>query len=103
MSTGLANSTPAPDAIPSGVTRKPRTLVLCFDGTADEYSNNVTNVIKLYSLLRKDKAEEQLCYYQVSTPLSSFQHSYLFVGRNRNVLCAGCRQSCLPMGCNDPG
>jgi uncharacterized protein (DUF2235 family) len=38
--------------------------VLCFDGTSNEYGNNVTNVIKLYSLLRKDRAEEQLCYYQ---------------------------------------
>jgi uncharacterized protein (DUF2235 family) len=82
---------PAPNATPSEVTRKPRTLVLCFDGTSNEYGNKVTNVIKLYSLLRKDKVEEQLCYYQVSAPFYSFQHSYVFVGGNRNVLCARCR------------
>ncbi|KAI0262681.1 hypothetical protein BGY98DRAFT_928937 [Russula aff. rugulosa BPL654] len=69
MSTGPSNSSPAPDATPS-VTRKPRagTLVLCFDGTLNEYGNNVTNEIKLYSLLRKDKVEEQLCYCQVTLP-----------------------------------
>ncbi|KAI0248360.1 hypothetical protein BJV78DRAFT_1131681 [Lactifluus subvellereus] len=46
------------------MTRKPRTLVLCFDGTADEYGPRNTNVVKLYSLLKKDKVEDQLCYYQ---------------------------------------
>ncbi|KAI0275275.1 hypothetical protein BC834DRAFT_921341 [Gloeopeniophorella convolvens] len=44
--------------------RKPRTIVLCFDGTTNEYGPNNTNVVKLYSLLRKDKVEDQLCYYQ---------------------------------------
>lgn len=46
------------------VSRQPRTLVLCFDGTTNEYDGTNTNVVKLYSLLRKDKVEEQLCYYQ---------------------------------------
>lgn len=43
---------------------KPRTLVLCFDGTTNQYDGTNTNVVKLYSLLRKDKADEQLTYYQ---------------------------------------
>ena len=72
MPTDPSSSTPALDATPSGATRKPRTLVLCFDGTSNEYGNKVTNVIKLYSLLKKDKVEEQLCYYQVSAPFYSF-------------------------------
>ncbi|KAI0293299.1 hypothetical protein B0F90DRAFT_1643195 [Multifurca ochricompacta] len=46
------------------VARKPRVLVLCFDGTSKEYNDKNTNVIKLYSLLKKDKEEDQLCYYQ---------------------------------------
>ena len=50
------------------VTQTPRKLVLCFDGTADQYDGDATNVVKLYSLLAKDKVEEQLCYYQVSAP-----------------------------------
>lgn len=44
--------------------RKPRTLVLCFDGTANEFNKRNTNVVKLYSILRKDNPKSQLCYYQ---------------------------------------
>ncbi|TFY67871.1 hypothetical protein EVJ58_g1350 [Rhodofomes roseus] len=40
-----------------------RTLVMCFDGTADQYNGKNTNVVKLYSLLKKEHPE-QLCYYQ---------------------------------------
>ncbi|KAH9080201.1 hypothetical protein EDB83DRAFT_2503382 [Lactarius deliciosus] len=46
--------------------RKPRTLVLCFDGTANEFSERNTNVVKLYSILKKDSPKSQLCYYQES-------------------------------------
>jgi hypothetical protein len=66
------------------VYRKPRTLVLCFDGTSNEFSERVgqlsiaaldvaylvdvttqnTNVVKLYSILKKDDPKSQLCYYQ---------------------------------------
>jgi uncharacterized protein (DUF2235 family) len=70
MPTGPSNSTPAPATYSK--TRKPRTLVLCFDGTTNTYGNNNTNVVKLYSLLKKDKVEDQLCYYQVSAPFSCF-------------------------------
>ncbi|KAI0250935.1 hypothetical protein BJV78DRAFT_1275572 [Lactifluus subvellereus] len=44
--------------------RKPRTLVLCFDGTANEFNHCNTNVVKLYSILKKDRPDLQLCYYQ---------------------------------------
>ncbi|KAI9465065.1 hypothetical protein BJY52DRAFT_762429 [Lactarius psammicola] len=44
--------------------RKPRTLVLCFDGTSNEFSKRNTNVVKLYSILKKDSPKSQLCYYQ---------------------------------------
>ncbi|KAH9028348.1 hypothetical protein EDB85DRAFT_1970652 [Lactarius pseudohatsudake] len=44
--------------------RRPRTLVLCFDGTANEFSKRNTNVVKLYSILKKDSPKSQLCYYQ---------------------------------------
>ncbi|KAH9891558.1 hypothetical protein C8Q73DRAFT_650292 [Cubamyces lactineus] len=44
---------------------KPRTLILCFDGTAEQYDGDNTNVVKFYSLLKKDDDNtEQLCYYQ---------------------------------------
>jgi hypothetical protein len=71
MPTGPSNSIPAPVAplnSTSGGDRKPRTLILCFDGTANSYNASVTNVVKLYSLLSKDKVEDQMCYYQVSAP-----------------------------------
>ncbi|KAN0111562.1 Uncharacterized alpha/beta hydrolase domain (DUF2235) domain containing protein [Russula decolorans] len=49
---------------PAGSHRKPRTLILCFDGTTDQYDDTNTNVVKLYSLFKKDSAHEQICYYQ---------------------------------------
>ncbi|KAF5380658.1 hypothetical protein D9757_007007 [Collybiopsis confluens] len=42
----------------------PRTLVLCFDGTSNEYDSTNTNVVKFFSLLKKDNTDGQLCYYQ---------------------------------------
>ena len=88
MTTSPSSSTTVP-ALPSK--RKTRTIVLCFDGTSNEYDDTVrvfpfpsslekiivschrdvpqnTNVVKLYSILKKDKVEDQVCYYQVSTP-----------------------------------
>ncbi|KAI0712063.1 hypothetical protein C8Q76DRAFT_733337 [Earliella scabrosa] len=45
--------------------RTPRTLILCFDGTSNQYDGDNTNVVKFYSLLRKDDDfDQQLCYYQ---------------------------------------
>ncbi|KAF8264756.1 hypothetical protein EI94DRAFT_1805354 [Lactarius quietus] len=44
--------------------RKPRTLVFCFDGTINEFSKGNTNVVKLYSILKKDDPKPQLLYYQ---------------------------------------
>ncbi|KAI0030542.1 hypothetical protein K488DRAFT_53987 [Vararia minispora EC-137] len=46
------------------VARKPRTIVLCFDGTSNEYGTHNTNVVKFFSLLKKDRTDEQICYYQ---------------------------------------
>ncbi|KAI6044772.1 hypothetical protein EDC04DRAFT_261600 [Pisolithus marmoratus] len=43
---------------------KPRTLVLCFDGTRDKFDGDNTNVVKLFALLERDKWNEQRCYYQ---------------------------------------
>ncbi|TFY66446.1 hypothetical protein EVG20_g4650 [Dentipellis fragilis] len=54
---------PKPNGTPVMV-RKPRTIVLCFDGTANEYDETNTNVVKFFSLLKKDCNDDQLCYYQ---------------------------------------
>ncbi|KAH7909231.1 hypothetical protein BJ138DRAFT_1011235 [Hygrophoropsis aurantiaca] len=45
------------------IERKPRRLVLCFDGTAGQYDATNTNVVKFFSLLKKD-TDSQLNYYQ---------------------------------------
>src|SRR5512134_424340 len=39
-----------------------RNLVLCCDGTANEFARNNTNVVKLYSVLRHDP-QTQATYY----------------------------------------
>lgn len=44
--------------------RNSRTLVLCFDGTADQYDAENTNVVRLFSLLQKGNNSSQLVYYQ---------------------------------------
>ncbi|KAF9533195.1 hypothetical protein CPB83DRAFT_846025 [Crepidotus variabilis] len=44
--------------------RSPRILVLCFDGTSNEYDTNNTNVVKFFALLKKGDRKEQLCFYQ---------------------------------------
>lgn len=51
------------DAGGSEVSRKPKVLVATFDGTAGSYDAMNTNVVKFFSLLKKDM-DSQLCYYQ---------------------------------------
>lgn len=42
-----------------------RTLIVCFDGTGDQFDNDNSNVVKFLSLLKKDNRSKQLVYYQV--------------------------------------
>ncbi|KAG8945473.1 hypothetical protein FRC04_000758 [Tulasnella sp. 424] len=45
--------------------RKGRTLILCFDGTGNQFRDDKnTNVVLLFSLLERNKPKEQLVYYQ---------------------------------------
>jgi hypothetical protein len=46
-------------------THERRTLVLCFDGTGDEFDADNSNVVNLCSMLKKDEKEKQMVYYQV--------------------------------------
>ncbi|KAF8586209.1 hypothetical protein K439DRAFT_1387499 [Ramaria rubella] len=41
-----------------------RTLVLCFDGTGDQFDIDNSNVVLLFSMLKKDDTKKQMCYYQ---------------------------------------
>ena len=47
------------------VKRKPKNLVICCDGTGNEISENISNVLKLYRTLRKTGKTEphQLVFY----------------------------------------
>ena len=42
-----------------------RTLVLCFDGTANEFDDTNTNIVKLVAVLKKKDPTKQMVYYQV--------------------------------------
>lgn len=42
-------------------TKLPKDLVLCLDGTGNEFGDSNSNVVKLYATL--GKSERQLCYY----------------------------------------
>jgi hypothetical protein len=58
-----------------------RTLVLCFDGTGDQFDADNSNIVQLFSTLKKDDKEQQLVYYQagigtytspqIATPLAA--------------------------------
>ncbi|KIM79385.1 hypothetical protein PILCRDRAFT_823653 [Piloderma croceum F 1598] len=50
--------------IPPAGARAHRTLVLCFDGTGNEFDTANSNVIKFYSMLKKDSWNDQRVYYQ---------------------------------------
>jgi uncharacterized protein (DUF2235 family) len=41
-----------------------RNIILCFDGTTQEFSINNSNIVKLNSLFSKDDPSKQACYYQ---------------------------------------
>ncbi|KAK0487950.1 hypothetical protein IW261DRAFT_1548713 [Armillaria novae-zelandiae] len=42
-----------------------RTLVLCFDGTGDQFDADNSNIVQLCSLLKRDDRSQQMVYYQV--------------------------------------
>lgn len=52
-----------PSIIPP--THDNRTLVLCFDGTGDQFDGDNSNIVHFCSLLKKDDRSQQLVYYQV--------------------------------------
>ncbi|KAF8079272.1 hypothetical protein FPV67DRAFT_1691876 [Lyophyllum atratum] len=50
------------DIIPP--THRHRTLILCFDGTGDQFDEDNSNIVNFFSMLKKDDSKEQLVYYQ---------------------------------------
>ncbi|KAF7293898.1 DUF2235 domain-containing protein [Mycena chlorophos] len=41
-----------------------RTLVLCFDGTGDQFDADNSNIVQFFSMLLKDDRSKQMVYYQ---------------------------------------
>ncbi|KAI9566395.1 hypothetical protein HD554DRAFT_2117826 [Boletus coccyginus] len=41
-----------------------RTIVLCFDGTGDQFGTDNSNIIQFFSMLKKDDPAQQMVYYQ---------------------------------------
>ncbi|KAG5636745.1 hypothetical protein H0H81_007003 [Sphagnurus paluster] len=58
-----------------------RTLVVCFDGTGDQFDSDNSNIVQLVTMLKKDDRDKQMVYYQagigtyttpeIATPLGS--------------------------------
>ena len=59
----VIDPTVCPPVIPPDHTN--RTLVVCFDGTGDQFDSDNSNIVQLVQLLKKDDRMQQLVYYQV--------------------------------------
>ncbi|KAF9055647.1 hypothetical protein BJ165DRAFT_1412195 [Panaeolus papilionaceus] len=63
FSDSSSDDTRAPEAtIPPNHSH--RTLVLCFDGTGDQFDDDNSNIVNFFSMLKKDDPSQQLVYYQ---------------------------------------
>ncbi|KAK7034621.1 hypothetical protein VNI00_012262 [Paramarasmius palmivorus] len=58
----LENHYPVGDVVPPE--HWGRTLVLCFDGTGDQFDNDNSNIVEFFRLLKKDDRKKQMVYYQ---------------------------------------
>ncbi|THH03449.1 hypothetical protein EW145_g6243 [Phellinidium pouzarii] len=56
------DTTYAGEVIPPYTDR--RTLVLCFDGTGDQFDSDNSNVVQFFAMLKKGDKDQQLVYYQ---------------------------------------
>jgi len=70
---------------------EPRNIVLCLDGTSNQFSEHNTNVVKLYSLLDRS-SPSQLTYYQpgigTSVPPTMWGHIRRFVYQTMDLATA---------------
>ncbi|KAG8705787.1 hypothetical protein FRC09_002757 [Ceratobasidium sp. 395] len=56
---------------PRGPNEETRTLVLCFDGTGDQFDQDNSNIVQFFQLLKKDDRKKQMVYYQAGIGTSS--------------------------------
>jgi len=60
----LPNSNPYDEIIPHLDEVKHRNLILCFDGTGDQFDADNSNIVEFFSMLKRDDRSRQLVYYQ---------------------------------------
>ncbi len=50
----------------TAVNQRPKTFVLCFDGTGNKFSGTDadSNILKIYRMLDRDQMDQFFCYYQ---------------------------------------
>ncbi|KAF8594073.1 hypothetical protein BDV93DRAFT_535126 [Ceratobasidium sp. AG-I] len=53
-----------PQVIPDVASHKGRNLILCFDGTGDQFDQDNSNIVRFMQLLKKDDRTRQMVYYQ---------------------------------------
>ncbi len=54
-----------PAYIPDATSFTGKMLVLCFDGTGDQFDSDNSNIVQLVLMLKKDDKTKQMVYYQV--------------------------------------
>lgn len=62
-----------------------RTLILCFDGTGDQFDADNSNIVQLVSLLKKNDQTKQMVYYQVRGDQFAALRFTNFLGWHRHV------------------
>ena len=53
-----------------------RTLVLCFDGTGDQFDADNSNIVQFFSMLKKGDINQQMVYYQVRNVNYTFRERF---------------------------
>jgi len=62
--TATSKTSEFPQVIPELATHKGRNLILCFDGTGDQFDQDNSNIVRFFQLLKKDDRSKQMVYYQ---------------------------------------
>ncbi len=58
----------SPSSLPPYIPYEPRPgkmLIVCFDGTGDQFDADNSNIVQLVSMLKKNDKTKQMVYYQV--------------------------------------
>ncbi|KAJ1309349.1 hypothetical protein OPQ81_006128 [Rhizoctonia solani] len=59
-----SKSTSFPQVVPDLASHTGRNLIVCFDGTGDQYDQDNSNIVRFVQLLKKDDKSKQMVYYQ---------------------------------------